>query len=116
MDYLITFLEGIITFVSPCLLPMLPVYIAYFAGGTLASDGPGGDGVVPDTASADDEQARLRRTLICALGFVLGFTVLFTLLGALTATVGGFSARIRPFSMPCAASSSSFSDSTTWAC
>ena len=33
MTYLITFLEGLITFVSPCLLPMLPIYISYFAGG-----------------------------------------------------------------------------------
>ena len=33
MTYLITFLEGLITFISPCLLPMLPVYVAYFAGG-----------------------------------------------------------------------------------
>lgn len=34
MQYFITFLEGIITFVSPCLLPMLPVYVSYFAGGS----------------------------------------------------------------------------------
>ena len=33
MQYLIAFLEGIITFLSPCLLPMLPIYISYFAGG-----------------------------------------------------------------------------------
>ena len=33
MQYFISFLEGIITFISPCLLPMLPVYISYFAGG-----------------------------------------------------------------------------------
>ena len=33
MQYLISFLEGVITFISPCLLPMLPVYISYFAGG-----------------------------------------------------------------------------------
>ena len=32
MDYIITFLEGIISFISPCMLPMLPVYISYFAG------------------------------------------------------------------------------------
>ena len=32
MQYFISFLEGIITFVSPCLLPMLPIYISYFAG------------------------------------------------------------------------------------
>lgn len=33
MQYLVSFLEGIITFISPCLLPMLPVYITWFAGG-----------------------------------------------------------------------------------
>lgn len=32
MQYLLTFLEGVISFISPCLLPMLPVYISYFAG------------------------------------------------------------------------------------
>ena len=72
MDYAVTFLEGVITFVSPCLLPMLPLYVAYFAG--------------------DAQQAasvnRTRRTLTCALGFVLGFTLLFTLMGAFAGTVG----------------------------
>ena len=33
VTYLITFLEGIITFVSPCLLPMIPIYVTYFAAG-----------------------------------------------------------------------------------
>jgi cytochrome c-type biogenesis protein len=70
MQYLISFLEGIITFISPCLLPMLPVYISYFAGGR----GEGG----------------VRRTLKNAAGFVLGFTVVFTLLGALAGTLGSF--------------------------
>ena len=32
MQYFISFLEGIITFISPCLPPMLPIYISYFAG------------------------------------------------------------------------------------
>ena len=35
MQYIIAFLEGIITFISPCLLPMLPIYISYFAGGAV---------------------------------------------------------------------------------
>ena len=34
MQFLITFLEGLISFVSPCMLPMLPVYLSYFAGGS----------------------------------------------------------------------------------
>lgn len=69
MQYLISFLEGIITFVSPCLLPMLPIYLSYFAGGGEHST---------------------RKTLTGALGFVTGFTVVFVLMGALAGTVGGF--------------------------
>lgn len=69
MQYVIAFLEGIITFISPCLLPMLPIYISYFAGGGERSTG---------------------KTLKGALGFVTGFTVVFVILGALAGTVGSF--------------------------
>ncbi len=69
MQYVIAFLEGIITFISPCLLPMLPIYLSYFAGGGERS---------------------LGRTLRSAFGFVTGFTLVFTALGALAGTVGGF--------------------------
>lgn len=68
MDFLLTFFEGIITFVSPCILPMLPIYLAYFAGDAGA-----------------DKQGRM---LICAVGFVMGFSLLFTLLGAFAGTLG----------------------------
>ena len=69
MQYFISFLEGIITFISPCLLPMLPIYISYFAGGGERST---------------------KKTVVNALGFVLGFTVVFTILGALAGTLGSF--------------------------
>ena len=69
MQYLISFLEGVITFISPCLLPMLPVYVSYFAGGGERSTG---------------------RTLSCAAGFVAGFTVVFMAMGALAGTIGSF--------------------------
>ena len=69
MQYLISFLEGVITFISPCLLPMLPVYLSYFAGGGVRST---------------------KKTLICASGFVLGFTAVFVALGALAGTLGSF--------------------------
>lgn len=69
MTYLISFLEGIITFLSPCLLPMLPIYLSYFAGGGIRSTG---------------------KTLRNALGFILGFTVVFMAMGALAGTVGSF--------------------------
>lgn len=69
MQYLISFLEGIITFISPCLLPMLPIYVSYFAGGG---------------------ERRPRKTLLNASGFVLGFTVVFMSMGALAGTIGSF--------------------------
>ncbi len=68
MQYVISFLEGIITFVSPCILPMLPVYISYFAGG----------------------ESNHKRTLKNALGFVLGFTMVFVMLGAFAGVIGSF--------------------------
>lgn len=75
MQYFISFLEGIITFISPCILPMLPVYVSYFAGGV--SDGKAG------------------KALRNAMGFVLGFTVVFVALGALAGTVGTFLTKYR---------------------
>ena len=69
MQYLISFLEGIITFISPCLLPMLPIYISYFAGGG---------------------ERTTKKTLTGVSGFVLGFTIVFMALGALAGTLGSF--------------------------
>jgi len=69
MQYIISFLEGIITFISPCLLPMLPIYVSYFAGGGERST---------------------KKTLTGALSFVAGFTLVFVAMGALAGTVGGF--------------------------
>ena len=39
VTHLASFLEGIITFISPRLLPMLPIYLAYFAGGERLDSG-----------------------------------------------------------------------------
>ena len=66
MQYLLLFLEGVITFISPCLLPMLPIYLSFFAAG-------------------DTDR---RRTLRNALGFVLGFTIVFIIMGAFMGVMG----------------------------
>ncbi len=71
MDFFLTFLEGVISFISPCMLPMLPVYISYFAGG------------------ADKKH----RVLARASAFVLGFTLVFSLLGLFAGTLGVFLGR-----------------------
>lgn len=67
MQYFISFLEGIITFISPCLLPMIPLYISYFAGG---------------------KERNTKKTIKNALGFILGFTIVFVSMGALAGTFG----------------------------
>ena len=68
-----TLLEGLITFISPCVLPMIPVYVLYFTG--------------------EEEGRRKGRTLLRALCFVLGFTLLFVLLGVFAATLGSLLVR-----------------------
>lgn len=66
MHYIILFLEGFLTFLSPCLLPMLPVYVSLFAAG----------------------ESNTRKALANALGFVLGFTLVFVTLGAFAGSLG----------------------------
>jgi len=70
MQYFLLFLEGIITFISPCLLPLLPVYVSFFTAG-----------------EAEPVSAK-RRVLCNALGFVFGFTIVFVILGAFAGTIG----------------------------
>lgn len=66
MQYIISFLEGMITFISPCILPMLPIYISYFANG----------------------KENKRKTLQNAFGFVMGFAFVFIAMGAFAGVVG----------------------------
>ena len=73
MPYLVTFLEGLITFLSPCLPPMLPIYLSYLAGGPA--------------------EQNTRRVFQNALAFVLGFTVLFVVMGGFAGTNGSLFSR-----------------------
>ena len=68
MPYFVTFLEGLVTFLSPCLLPMLPIYLSYFAGGS--------------------PEERPGTVLKNAAGFVLGFTMVFVAMGAFAGSIG----------------------------
>ena len=68
MEYFITFIEGVASFVSPCVLPVIPIYISYFATGSKSS----------------------KKTLLNALGFVCGFSIIFILLGVFAGTFGKF--------------------------
>ncbi len=72
MQYFLAFIEGVFMFISPCLLPMLPVYVSYFAG----------------DVGQDISDKQKSRALLGSLGFVLGFTLVFVLLGAFAGTLG----------------------------
>ncbi|AUS95539.1 cytochrome C biogenesis protein ResB [Clostridium thermosuccinogenes] len=74
--YLLTFTEGVLTFISPCILPMLPIYFSYLAG----------------TSGNDKTQNAAGKSNLLAnsFAFVLGFTLVFVALGATVTTLGHF--------------------------
>ncbi len=72
---------GVLSFISPCVLPLIPGYISFISGVTLdelRSPSPGG-------ASAG---APRRRVLVTSLAFVLGFSLVFISLGASATALG----------------------------
>ena len=69
MEYIFTFLEGITSFISPCLLPMLPIYLSYFMG---------------------KEEKNLKKAIKNAIGFVIGFTIVFLILSIFASQLGSF--------------------------
>ena len=76
MQYIFTFAEGMLAFVSPCILPMLPIFLAYI--------------------SADEKQSTGRR-FINTVFFVLGFTSAFVVMGATAFSIGSFLSRYKTF-------------------
>ena len=66
MDYILIFLEGIASFISPCLLPMVPIYISYFIG----------------------ENNDNKKVILNSVGFVLGFTTVFLILSIFASSLG----------------------------
>ena len=77
MEYVLTFLEGVMSFISPCVLPLLPVYISYFAG---------------------REEKKIVKTVLNSIGFVIGFSIVFILLAVFASTLGAFiSSNLRTF-------------------
>lgn len=67
---------GVLTFLSPCVLPLIPGYVAFMTGMT--------------TAELAGEKRRLSEILVPSLLFVAGFTIVFVALGASASAVGSF--------------------------
>lgn len=69
MNYLIAFVGGIITFISPCILPLIPAYISYITGISVKE--------------LKDERNNTLHILLNTLFFVLGFSIIFSILAVL---------------------------------
>lgn len=67
MIYILTFLEGIASFISPCILPMIPIYVSYFVG---------------------KNTEKTSKAITNAIGFVFGFTIVFLTLSIFASSVG----------------------------
>jgi cytochrome c-type biogenesis protein len=69
---------GIISFLSPCVLPLVPPYLIYLTGAT-----------IEHVANDEPKAASRRAVMISALLFVLGFSTVFVALGASASLIGG---------------------------
>lgn len=70
-------LAGLISFISPCVLPIVPPYLAYLAGVSFS-----------ELTASDADSAKSRRIIFTAVLFVLGFTTVFVALGASANLIG----------------------------
>src|SRR3954464_5636835 len=89
---LAAFGAGLLSFISPCVLPLIPGYLSYISGLSLdemRGTAMTGGAAVAVVAPAD---AR-RRVLLSSLAFILGFSLVFISLGASATAIGHFLVR-----------------------
>lgn len=88
MDFGVTYIgalgAGALSFLSPCVLPLVPAYLAFLSGVTLQATGGGTASVEPGVA---------RKVFVTALAFVLGFSTVFVLMGLGASAISLFIAR-----------------------
>jgi len=76
------FLAGLLSFASPCVLPLVPPYLCFLAGVSF-----------DEMSRAQAGGATMRRLTLSAAAFVLGFATVFIALGATATTVSGWLAQ-----------------------
>ncbi len=77
VGYWTAFTAGLLSFVSPCILPIVPIYLAYLAGVN-----------VEELRDPGRDAARTRRVIIATVAFVAGFSSVFVGLGATASVLG----------------------------
>lgn len=78
MSLMMAFTAGILSFVSPCVLPLIPSYVTYISGVSL------------DKLTTEDDREAKWATLIHSIAFVIGFSLIFIALGASATMLGKF--------------------------
>jgi cytochrome c-type biogenesis protein len=76
LNILTAFLAGLVSFVSPCVLPLIPAYLSFLTGSSL------------EELKAQSDAASRARTMLHALAFVAGFTVVFMAIGLSASALG----------------------------
>jgi len=79
VTYIGAFIAGLLSFLSPCVLPLIPSYITYITGLSFA-----------DLQAEHPSHVIRQKTILHALFFICGFTVVFVLLGASATYIGSF--------------------------
>jgi cytochrome c-type biogenesis protein len=88
VSYLAALIAGLVSFLSPCVLPLVPPYLVYMAGSSL------------ERLADKEPEPRVRREIVIAAAlFVLGFSTVFVALGASASVIGSL---IRAYSAPLA--------------
>lgn len=82
MEYILTFIEGFASFISPCILPMIPIYLSYFIGENDNKEN------IEDENGKKTIASSSRKMIINSIGFVIGFTIVFLLLGIFASSLG----------------------------
>jgi cytochrome c-type biogenesis protein len=89
---LAAFGAGLLSFISPCVLPLIPGYLSYISGMSLdemRGQGAAGSTMTATVAVAAPAEAR-RRVVLSSLAFILGFSIVFVSLGASASVIGQF--------------------------
>ena len=79
VTYIGAFIAGLLSFLSPCVLPLIPSYITYITGISFA-----------DLQAEHPSHIIRQKTILHSISFVLGFTAVFVLLGASATLIGTF--------------------------
>ncbi|GAC1421463.1 MAG: cytochrome c biogenesis protein CcdA [Candidatus Velthaea sp.] len=77
INILTAFAAGLLSFVSPCVLPLIPAYLSFLTGSSL------------EELKAERDASQRTRVLLHALAFIAGFTAIFMLIGLSASAVGG---------------------------